>query len=106
LRESVFQQMLVLELREMFPDCLILRNNPNHLQGVPDLLILNGNKWAALECKRHENAVHGANQDYYVELMDKMSFAAFIHPGNKEQVLDALQRALRSRRTARFPRAQ
>jgi hypothetical protein len=38
------------------------------------------------------------NQDYYVEQLDEMSFAAYIYPENEEEVLSALQQAFESPR--------
>lgn len=100
-QESRFQTRLVQTLRRLFPGCIILKNDPNYLQGIPDLLILFQDKWAALECKGHGTAGEQPNQSYYVDRMDQMSFAAFIHPGNEEEVLDALQRSFSARRGAR-----
>ena len=93
--ENRFKTKLVRELKEMFPGCLISHFDPNENQGWPDLLILYENKWAALEGKKSEDAEHQPNQDYWVERMDDMSFAAFIYPENKEEVLHALQQAFR-----------
>ena len=39
----------------------------DQIQGLPDLLILYGEKWASLECKRSATAKKRPNQDYYVE---------------------------------------
>ena len=88
--ENRFKTKLTSELKEMFPGCIILHTDPNEIQGIPDLLILYKDKWAALEGKKSANASRRPNQEYYVDLMDRMSFAAFIFPENKDEVLDAL----------------
>ena len=88
--ENSFKTKLNKELKEMFPGCIILHMDPNEIQGIPDLLILYKNKWAALEGKKSAFASVRPNQEYYVDLMDRMSFAAFIYPENKDNLLDAL----------------
>ena len=100
-KESKFQADLIRDLKIMLPGCLVLKNDPNYIQGIPDLLVLYGPQWAMLECKRSEGEVHQPNQDYYVGILDKMSFAAFIYPENKNEVLHEIQQAFRPRRAAR-----
>ena len=90
--ESQFQKRLKREIKERFPGCIIYKTDPQQIQGSPDLIILNGNKWAALEVKKNAKAPHRPNQDYRVEQMNKMSFASFIYPENKEEVFDDLER--------------
>lgn len=102
--ENRFKTNLVRELKERFPGCIVLHIDPNEIQGMPDLLVLCGDKWAALEGKRSENAPHRPNQDYYVNLMNRMSYAAFIYPENKEEILDDLQRSFASDRPTRVSR--
>lgn len=97
-REGTFQADLIKELKDIFPGCMILKNDPDYIQGVPDLLILYNDRWAMLECKRDKFAKHRPNQDYYVNKLDQMSFASFIFPENKEEVLHALQRSFQSGR--------
>lgn len=93
--ESGFQDKLVKELKEdIFPGCMVFKMD--QIQGIPDLLILKGNKWASLECKKSANAKRQPNQEYYVDLMDKMSFSRFIDPENKEEVLSELRKAFES----------
>ena len=92
--ERDFQAKLIKELKVMFKGCIIVKNDPNYIQGIPDLLILYNERWAALEGKKSEHAHHQPNQEYYVDLMDQMSFAAFIYPENKEEILYELQQAL------------
>ena len=92
--ERDFQAKLIKELKVMFKGCIIVKNEPNYIQGIPDLLILYNDRWAALEVKKSEHAHHQPHQEYYVDLMDQMSFAAFINPENKEEILYELQQAL------------
>lgn len=96
MRENIFQRKLKEELRILFPGCIIIKLDSGDIQGIPDLLVLYKNKWAALEVKRSANAEKRPNQEYYVEVMDGMSFSRFICPENKEEVLDALQSAFRT----------
>ena len=81
--ENKFKQGLTKELKERFPGCVVVHLDPNEVQGHPDLLVLYGSTWAALEGKRSANAPHRPNQDYYVRQMNEMSFAAFIYPGEQ-----------------------
>jgi hypothetical protein len=95
-KESDFQGSLIKELKKRYEGCMVLKNDPNYIQGIPDLTVLHGERWAALECKKSEKAKRRPNQKYYVDAMDDMSFARFIYPENKEEVLDELQQALRT----------
>lgn len=94
--ESEFQAKLIRRLRRMFPGAIILRNDAGYMQGVPDLTILYGSRWAALEVKASENARERPNQRFYVDKWNEMSFAAFIYPENEVDVLDELQRTFAS----------
>lgn len=89
--ESGFQDKLKTELEEMFPGCMVFKMD--QIQGIPDLLVLHGDKWASLECKQHSKAKRQPNQEYYVGLMNEMSFSRFVSPENKEEVLHELQSA-------------
>lgn len=88
--ENRFKTKLVGELKKTLPGCIIMHPDPTEIQGIPDLLILYKNKWAALEGKKSARASVRPNQEYYVDLMDGMSFASFICPENKDEVLDEL----------------
>ncbi|MBQ8134802.1 MAG: hypothetical protein IJ192_10425 [Clostridia bacterium] len=89
--ESKFQAELIKDLKNLFPGCIITKNDCNYIQGFPDLTILYKDKWAVLECKKEENAKRRPNQDYYVGILNQMSFSRFIYPENKEEVLHELQ---------------
>ena len=94
--EKHFQAGLIERLRLMFKGCLILKLDPDYIQGIPDLLILWRNKWATLECKRHVDSPRQPNQEYYVNRMKAMSFSAFISPENEEEVLHELQQSFQA----------
>lgn len=98
--ESGFQDKLIATLQEMFPGCMVFKMD--QFQGLPDLLILYGKKWASLECKQFAKAKRQPNQEYYVGLMNEMSFSRFISPENKEEVLRELLQAFRPRRATRI----
>ena len=89
--ERDFQAKLIKELKKMFEGCLVTTLDSSHIQGIPDLLVLYKNKWATLECKKSSRAKKQPNQEYYVGLMNGMSFSRFISPENKEVVLNELR---------------
>lgn len=91
--ESKFQSNLIKEIKSRFPGSVVIKNDPTYIQGIPDLFIFFKNKWAALECKKSAGATHRPNQDYYISYLNDMSFASFIWPENKEEVLDAMARS-------------
>lgn len=90
--ESKFQSQLIRKIKNEFPGCMVLKNDPTYLQGVPDLTVLCGNKWAALEVKKSGNASHRPNQNYYVDKMNRMSYATFVYPENEKEVLAELHK--------------
>lgn len=90
--ESKFQSQLIRKIKNEFPSCMVLKNDPTYLQGVPDLTVFCGNKWAALEVKKSKNASHRPNQNYYVDKMNRMSYATFVYPENEKEVLAELHK--------------
>jgi hypothetical protein len=93
--EREYQSLLINKLTFMFPDGFVLKNDPNYVQGILDLTIFNGPKWGMLEVKASEKSRERPNQRYYVQMFNEIGFAAFIYPENEEEVLNALQQALR-----------
>ena len=90
-KESQFQSRLIKKLKKIFPGCIVLKNDPEYIQGFPDLTIFYKNRWAVLECKQASNSHHQPNQDFYISTLNGMSFARFISPENEEEVLNDLQ---------------
>jgi len=106
--ENEFQPRVIRDLEMIFPDVdnrLILKNDSGYIQGIPDLLILYKDRWAMLECKRSIFEPYQPNQEYYLEMADRMSFGAMICPENRREILDELQRTLAPRRKTRIPKS-
>jgi hypothetical protein len=104
--ESVYQARLIKKLGRLFPGCVVLKNDTDYQQGIPDLIILFENKWAMLEVKASFDSVSQPNQEYFVELFDHMSFGAFICPENEREVLHDLQQTFGTRRPSRVSQRQ
>lgn len=103
--ENVYQAKLIKKLTKLFPDAVIIKNDPEYQQGFLDLTILFGKNWATLEVKASSGAELQPNQDYFVQKLNDMSFAAIIYPENEREVLIALEQALSPRRRARVPQS-
>lgn len=99
--ERQYQSELITRLEEIFPGCVILKNDSGLRQGIPDLTILWNQYWATLEVKMSDNSKRQPNQEYYIQQLNEMSFAACIYPENEEDVLSALQQAFKPSRRAR-----
>ena len=97
-KESDFQSKLIDKLYDRFPGCIVVKNDPRYLQGIPDLTVFYKDKWATLEDKRDGDAHHQPNQDDYVDLMNQMSFSRFVYPENKEEVMGELKEYFLKRR--------
>ena len=93
--ESKFQKELIDEIKREYPGCIILKNDPDYIQGFPDWTILWKDKWAVLEAKRAKNSIKQPNQEHYVEKLDGMSFSRFVYPENKEEVLNELRKTFK-----------
>ena len=101
MRENEYQAKIIKKLKDMFPDCEVMKADASYQQGFPDLIILWRGYWAVLEVKSSPSANIQPNQDHYIERLSAMSFAAYIYPENEEEVLNALQQAFESPRRTR-----
>lgn len=100
-KESEFQSKLIKEIKARFPGAMVLKNDANYIQGIPDLIVLYQDRWAMLECKRSNDASKRPNQEYYIRTLGEMSFASFISPDNKKEVLDGMERSFLACRETR-----
>lgn len=96
MKESKFQHDLIIDIKTRFPGAFIMKTDPRYIQGIPDLMVLWNNRWAMLECKTTKTAHRQPNQEYYVDLLNRMSFSMVVYPENKEEVLDAMERSFKS----------
>lgn len=92
--ERDFQRRIVARLRDEL-GAIVLKNDSSLKQGAPDLtVLLPGGRVALLEVKRKSptSSDYRPNQEWYLETLRSMRhYAAVIHPGNEEEVLDALR---------------
>ena len=101
--EGNFKKKLTSDVKNLFPGVIIIWADVQQTQGKPDMILLHGDRWAALEVKAASKSARRPNQPHWVEKMNGMSYAAFICPENKGEVLDGLQQALRPRGQTRLP---
>ncbi len=99
-RENRYQARLIKRILREFVGSVVIKNDPGYQQGILDLTVLFEDMWAMLEVKISADAPVRPNQEYYVDLFNSMSFAAFIYPENEEDVLRALQQTFTARRSS------
>lgn len=93
--ESDYQAYLIKKIKEeLLVGSLVVKNDPNYIQGIPDLTVFYFDRWALLEVKASEKSKERPNQRWYIEHWGQMTFCSFIYPENEEEVLRALQQAL------------
>lgn len=96
MKEAQYQAKLKKKLEQLFPGCVVLKNDAGLVQGIPDLSIFYKTHWAMLEVKESSKAAKRPNQELRVKQMNDMSFAAFIYPENEEDILNALSQVFLS----------
>lgn len=98
--EREYQAQLIPRIIKRFggpQNCRVMINDPNlpGQQGIPDLTVFIGDRWALLEVKASEKSKLRPNQAWWIEQWSKTTFCSFIYPENEEEVLNALESALR-----------
>lgn len=102
MKEADYQQELVAKIYDLMRgeplvDVIVYINDPNYIQGIPDLSVFYRptGRWAMLEVKLSAKSKERPNQRWYIENWGETIFTSFIYPENEEEVLRALQSALR-----------
>lgn len=94
--ESKFRnEILAREIKARFPGAVLVKPDESHIRSFPDRIVLYRNTWAALETKRREYSPKRPNQEYYINMLNEMSYANFVYPENIKVVLSELEHALR-----------
>lgn len=94
--ENRFQRDEVIsKIKELVPGCIVMKNDPTYIQGIPDLTVMKGGRCALLEVKKSARASHRPNQDYYIKLIrEQGGYASFVYPENLEAVLNEAKQFL------------
>lgn len=94
MRENKFQRDAVQRIHREWDRPLVLKNDPNLIQGIMDLTVVLPNLVAFIEVKRSDSEPFQPNQEYYLARTEEMGhFTAVLHPGNEEEVFRALHAA-------------
>lgn len=96
--ESKFQKDFLDEAKRRYPGCIALKNDSGYIQGFPDWTLLYKDKWAVLEMKKERGASKQPNQEYYVDMLNSMSFSRFVFPENQEEVFEDLDTFFKRKR--------
>lgn len=96
MNENLYQRKVKERLRKIFPDCIILKNNANDIQGIPDLTLLYNGRWAWIEVKRSgkefNRPYQDVNQQYYLNKARELGgYSTYIYPENEEEVYNELK---------------
>lgn len=89
--ENVYQANLIKKLNKVYGKDNVLKIPGSVRQGIADIEVTCGCKYARLEAKAYKDAEHQPLQDYYIDLANKQgAFGRFIYPENEEEVLSEL----------------
>ena len=94
--ESQFQRELIKKILDRFPGAFVLKNDPEHVSGIPDLTVFYRRYWCWLEVKRSKDEPKQPNQYFYIGYANDWALGAFVHPDNVEEVLDVMERAFQA----------
>lgn len=79
-------------IHERFPGCFVFKQDESQCQGIPDLIVLYGNQYAIIECKRSAKAKYRPNQEFYLDMFTKWNVLAMTsYPENFEWTLEMLE---------------
>lgn len=90
-KENEYQAYIMKKLRKTYGDDYVIKIPGYVLQGIADIEVTHGAKYARLEAKAYKDAAHRPNQEYRINEINKQGgFARFIYPENEKEVLKEL----------------
>lgn len=96
MNENEYQAKLIKDIEKRIPGSMVLKQDPNIIQGIPDLAILYKDKFAILEVKKSANEKYQPNQEYYLKKFGEHVYSKTIYPENEKEILNGLESALRT----------
>lgn len=78
--ESNFQADLKKEIETLFPGAVIMKNDPNDIQGIPDLTVIWRDHWAWLECKTRNKCSQTVEPRFLYSVCTPLFFRGFYLP--------------------------
>lgn len=97
MKESEFQRRFKRRLKEEFPGCFVMKQDPKQIQGIPDLVVFYKDKYAMFEMKVGAKAHRQPNQTNYIDGypgfpgFKEWTYASFVSPENEEEVIAGLK---------------
>ena len=62
--ERAFQRKLIKDIMDCSSRCMVINNDPDYIQEIPDLTVLYKDKWASLEVKKSAGGGHRPSQEH------------------------------------------
>lgn len=93
-KESDFQKEVIDRIKTELPGAVVMKNDSSYIQGIPDLSVMYGDRYAMLEIKKSaEDRRHPQpNQETYISKFDDWgAFSKFIYPENYDETIAALK---------------
>lgn len=90
--ENEYQADLIKKLNKEYGETNVIKIPGSVRQGIADIEVTCGCKYARLEAKAYKDAAHQPLQDYYIDLINSQgAFGRFIYPENEDKVLEEMK---------------
>ena len=83
-KEGDYQKDVIDRIKEALPGAIVMKNDSSYIQGIPDLTVIYGDKYAMLEVKKSQHDYlynqQPNQEDYIQQFHDWGAFSYFIYP--------------------------